>query len=252
MASPRFAHILQRIARCFLVLTALLLGSCFDYEEEMWLNGDLSGRAAITLSVQEELVKGNTGLERDISEDAIRRDIERIPGVRLESFQSFRDAGKVVEKLVIIFDSVEKLGRYETNITEAGAVSLMGAFKIQETGKKISFERTVPVLPRAHGNTAGRDLVVKGLSSLFLGKNYLDYKLHVPAEIITANTQRVDGHSHLVEWRFTLAQAVHEPPNMYVEWKKGNALRTIVITAVLLLVCVAVFYYFRCGAGSLR
>ena len=236
---------LRRAARTVLVLCALLLGSCVDYEEEMWLNSDLSGRLTISLSVQEELVRGNTGLERNISEDAIRRDIERIPGVQLESFRSFRDAGKVIEKLMITFDSVEKLSRYETHIADAGAASLLGTFQIHETRGRISFERTVPVLPRAEGSTVTRDLLVQGLSSLFLGKNYLDYKLHVPAEIIRTNTQRVDGASHLIEWRFTLAQAVREPPQMQVEWKKQSAMRTIIFAVVLISFSVIAFYYFR-------
>ena len=211
----------------------------------MWLNSDLSGHLAVTLSVQEELVKGNTGLERDISEDSIRRDIERIPGVKLESFRSFRDAGKIVEELAIVFDSVEKLSRYETHITEAGAVSLLGTFKIQDSGKKIVFERSVPIIPNAKGSTAGKDLLLQGLSSLFLGKYNLNYKLHIPSEIITANTQRVDGRNHVVEWKFTLAQAMHEPPHLQVEWKKQGAMRTIVFVVVLLSFSVIAFYYFR-------
>lgn len=241
----QFSHVFQKAARAILVLSAFLLGSCIDYEEEMWLNSDLSGRLAITLSVQEELVNGNTGLERDISKDSIRRDIERIPGVKLESFQSFRDAGKVVEKLVIVFDSVEKLSRYETHIAEAGAVSLLGTFKIAESRGKIVFERLVPIIPTAQGSTAAKDLLLQGLSSLFLGKYNLNYKLHVPSEIITANTQRVDGRNHVVEWNFTLAQAVHEPPHMQVEWKKQGAARTIVFAGVVIFFGVIAFYYYR-------
>jgi len=240
-----FVRVLQKSARFATAFCALLLGSCVDYEEEMWLNNDLSGRLAITLSVQEELVKGNTGLERDIREEVIRRDIERIPGVKLQSFRAFRDAGKIIEKMVIEFDSVEKLSRYETSIGEAGAVSLLGTFKIQEARGRISFERTVPVLPRLQGSTAVKDLFVQGLSSLFLGKNYLDYKLHLPGEIINANTQRVDGANRIVEWKFTLAQAVHDPPYMQSEWKKPGGVRTIVLVGVLISLAAVSFYYFR-------
>jgi hypothetical protein len=245
MVSQRPARVLQKAARAILAFCAFLLGSCIDYQEEMWLNSDLSGRLAITLSVQEELVKGNTGFERDISEDGIRRDIERIPGVRLESFRSFRDAGKVVEKLVIVFDSVEKLSRYETHITEAGAVSLLGTFRIQESRGKMVFERSVPVIPIAQGSTAGKDFLLQGLSSLFLGKYNLNYKLHIPSGIITANTQRVDAQGQVVEWNFTLAQAVREPPHMQVEWKKEGPMRTVVFVGVLIAFAVIVFYYFR-------
>jgi hypothetical protein len=245
MIPPLFARVLRKSDRFILGLCAVLLGSCVDYEEEMWLNNDLSGRLALTLSVQEELVKGNTGLERDIREEVIRRDIERIPGVKLQSFRAFRDAGKIVEKMVIEFDSVEKLSRYETSIGEAGAVSLLGTFKIQESRGRIVFERTVPVLPRLQGSTAVKDLFVQGLSSFFLGKNYLSYKLHLPGEIINANTQRVDGQNRVVEWKFTLAQAVHDPPSMQSEWKKQGGRGTIVLVGVLVALAAVAFYFIR-------
>jgi hypothetical protein len=240
-----FACVFQKSARIAIAVCGLLLGSCVDYEEEMWLNDDLSGRLAITLSVQEELVKGNTGLERDIREEVIRRDIERIPGVKLQSFRAFRDAGKIIEKMVIEFDSVEKLSRYETRIGEAGAVSLLGTFNIQESRGRISLARTVPVLPRLQGSTAVKDLFVQGLSSLFLGKNYLNYKLHLPREIINANTQRVDGANRVVEWKFTLAQAVHDPPSMQTEWKRQGGVGTIVLVGILISLGAGAFYYFR-------
>lgn len=203
------------------LLVAAFLSGCLDYDEEMWLNGDLSGRVNMVISVQEEIVKGATGLEKDLSEAGVRRDVERLPGVKLESFESFREAGKVIAKLRITFDSLEKLTRHETTAGESTPLSLLGAINLRKEGRKWILERTLTALPETKTKSTASDLLTKGLGSLLFSKNHLTYKLHLPGEIITANSQRIDGKEHVVEWNFTLAQAMREPPVMRVEWKKG-------------------------------
>ena len=205
----------------FLLALAVLLGGGVDYDEEMWLNGDLSGRVNRVISVQEEIVKGTTGLEKDLSEAGVRRDVERLPGVKLEGFESFRGAGKVVAKLRITFDSLEKLTRHEATASESTPLSLLGAVSLREDGRQWTLERTLTALPETKAKSTGSDLFAKGLGSLLFSKNHLTYKLHLPGEIITANSQHLDGKERTVEWTYTLAQAMREPPVMRAEWKKG-------------------------------
>lgn len=205
----------------FLILIAVLLGGCVDYHEEMWLNSDLSGRVNMVISVQEEIVKGATGLEKDLSEEGVRRDVERLPGVKLEGFESFREAGKVVAKLRINFDSLEKLTRHEASAGESTPLSLLGTMSLREEGRKWVLERTLTALPETKAKSTGSDLLAKGLGSLLFSKNHLSYKLHLPGEIITANSQRIAAKERTVEWNFTLAQAMREPPVMRAEWKKA-------------------------------
>jgi hypothetical protein len=143
--------------------------------------------------------------------------------VKLESFESFRNAGKVVAKLRLTFDSVEKLTRHESNVTDSSAVSFLGAISARREHGKVVFERTLRAIPQTKSNSFVSDLFAKSLGSLFLSNNYLTYKLHVPAELITANTQSIDNSNHTAEWKFTLAQAMREPPVMRVEWKKPSS-----------------------------
>jgi hypothetical protein len=228
------------ISRCFgrggillaSVMMLFLLTGCIDYDEEMWLNPDLSGHVAMTISVQEELVRGHTGFEKDMSEDGIRREVERIPGVKLDSFESFRDAGRVIAKLRITFDSIEKLTRSETGVAESSPISLLGAITVREEGGKVFLERTMQALPQARAKSMGEDMLLKGLGSLLLSNHYLTYTLHVPGDLITANTERIEGDGHTVQWKFTLAQAMREPPEMTVEWKKPFAWIWIVVGSV--------------------
>ena len=227
----------------------MLLSGCLDYTEEMWLNADLSGRAAMTISMREEMVKGTTGLERDMSEEGIRRDVERIPGVKLESFESFRDAGKMIAKLRLKFDSVEKLTRHESSVSDSSPISFLGAIVVRKESGKVVFERTLRAMPEARSDSFGKDLLAKSLGSLFLSNNYLTYKLHVPAELITANSQRIDGANRTVEWKFTLAQAMREPPVMRVEWKKRVLTSWIAASAAAFGVAVT-FLWWRARRGA--
>lgn len=225
----------------FLIFIASLLGGCVDYDEEMWLNGDLSGRVNMVISVSEEIVKGSTGFEKDLSEAGVRRDVERLPGVKLEAFESFREAGKVVAKLRIAFDSVEKLTRHERGAGESSPLSLLGALSLREEGRKWVLERTVGALPETKAQSTGSDILAKGLGSLLFSKNHLAYKLHLPGEIITANSQHLDGKERTIEWNYTLAQAMREPPVMRAEWKKPFPLLPVAATLILAGVAVAVF-----------
>lgn len=220
------------VARTAFLMALLCLGGCIDYEEEMWLNSDLSGRASVNISVKEELVRGRTGFEKDMTEESIRRDVERIPGVKLESFESFRDSGRVIAKIRLTFDSIEKLTRHETGIAESSPASFLGTVSVHEEGGKIVLERLLRALPSEKAKGAGEDLLAKGLGSLLFSKNHLTYKLHVPSELITANTQRIDGATRTVEWKFTLAQALREPPTMRVEWKKPFPFFWVAMSAV--------------------
>lgn len=221
----------RHISRCFgrgvvllaSVMMLFLLTGCIDYDEEMWLNPDLSGHVAMTISIQEELVRGNTGFEKDLSEDGIRRDVERIPGVKLESFESFRDSGRVIAKLRIAFDSVEKLTQSATGVADSSPASLLGAITVHEEGGKMFLERSMQALPQVRARSTGENLLLEGLGSLLLSNDYLTYTLHVPGELITANTEHIEGDGRTVQWRFTLAQAMREPPEMTVEWKKPFA-----------------------------
>ena len=168
--------------------------------------------------------------------------MERIPGVKLESFESYRDAGRVIAKIRISFDSIEKLTRHETGIGESSPMSLLGAVTVHEGRGKVVLGRVLRASPGMKAQNKAEDMMAKGLGSLFLSKNHLTYKLHVPNELITANSQHINDAGRTVEWNFTLAQAVREPPDMHVEWKKPFGLGLWVAIGVgTLLVLVLAF-----------
>jgi hypothetical protein len=240
---PKGVTMIKNLASVICFSIIFLLGGCIDYDEEMWLNTDLSGKVAMTISVREELVQGKTGFERDLSEASVRRDVQRIPGVKLESFSSYREAGKIVAKLLITFDAVEKLTRQEKSAANITPISFLGSIRTRQEGRKFFFERALPAIPDTQTNSFGTQLFVQGLSALMLSNNYLTYRLHIPGELITANTQHVDGESRTVDWKFTLAQAMRDPPDMQVQWKGPLYKSTILIVSVIVLLVIALIFY---------
>lgn len=217
---------------------ACCLAGCLDYDEEMWLNDDLSGHVNFTVSVPEQLVRGKTGLERDMSEAKVKSDLERIPGVHVTSMQTFRDSGRVIAKVSATFDSIEKLTQHARNVADASATSLLGAISVEAGSRKIHLARKLPVVPQTTSRGLAQELVLDGLGTLLLSNNHLNYKLHPPGELITANSQRVDNTSHTVEWNYTVAQALRDPPEMIVEWRSGSRSYLIgwVVSAAIALV----------------
>ncbi len=226
-------------------IVSLLLGGCLDYDEEMWLNSDFSGRVAMTISVPEELVNGKTGLEKDMSEQGLRRDVERIPGVKIESFESFREAGKVIAKMRISFDNIEKLTRHEQGPVDSSPASMLGAITIREENGKMIFERTLGILPAAKGGGVSKELLTQSLGSLLFSKNYLTYKIHLPGELVTANSQHIIGNERIVEWKYSLAQTMREPPSMRAEWKKSFSVLSLVKWGILAVVGCLAFAWWR-------
>jgi len=145
----------------------------------------------------------------------------------------------VIGKIRLAFDSIEKLAQHDTRGTGSSLVSFLGTFTTHAEGGKVILDRS---LPSTKAKSTGEDMLAKGLGSLLFSKNYLAYKLHVPGELLTANSPHSDGKTRTVEWRFTLAQALREPPVMRVEWKKPPALGLWVamgVGALLLLMLIA-------------
>src|SRR5689334_4496073 len=104
----------QTVARAILSLLvatcASVLTGCLDYEEEMWLNSDLSGRATMTVALSDTLSDPRLHGKDLLGMDQIRRDVESVEGLKIEDFQTFKENGKQVMRMTITFTSWEKLG----------------------------------------------------------------------------------------------------------------------------------------------
>ena len=207
----------------------------------MWLNSDLSGKVNVTISIQEEVVR-MSGMENDFTEESIRNQLQQTPGVKVDHFESFREAGKIIAKLQITFDALEKLTRREQGFKQATPASFLGAMTVTQDGRKTVFDRNLPAISQTHGKNFGEKLLVNGLSGILFAKNHLIYKLHLPGEILSSNSTHIDQEQHVVEWNYTLAQAMHEPPEMRVEWKRpARILLWLFISTGVLLFAIFIF-----------
>jgi hypothetical protein len=204
------------------VCLAFLLGGCLDYDEEMWLEGDLSGHAVLTFSIPDQPLITDE-ISKRINESSIRQELERIPGVKMEKFESFRDSGKYGARVSIRFESVEKLSGFSVSPTDSTPVAPFGTITVHRENGHMVLERTLATLPEMKGKGAA----AQKLLGLLLGNNFLDYKLHLPGEPVTSNSGHISTADRTVEWKFTLGQALREPTIMRVEWKNSSSWKLV-------------------------
>ncbi|HEY2343735.1 MAG TPA: hypothetical protein VGH90_11915 [Chthoniobacteraceae bacterium] len=220
------ARALSLLAACL----ALLLGGCLDYDEEMWLEGDLSGHAVLTFSIPDQPLITDE-ISKRINEDSIRQNLEKVPGVKMEKFESFHDSGKFGARISIRFDSVEKLSSFSVSPSDAAPVAPFGTITVRRENGHVFLERTLATLPEMKGKGA----VAQKFLGVLLGSNFLDYKLHLPGEPVTSNSGHVSASDHLVEWKFTLGQALREPTVMRVEWKNSSHWKMIAVIIIAIV-----------------
>jgi hypothetical protein len=204
-----------------LVLCLLTLTGCLDYEEEMWLNNDLSGEVAMTISLSDRLSDPRLGADEGLNEDLVRKDVEAADGLKLKSFESFKENGKQVTRVRIAFSSVEKLAWLGRD--SSGPGSIIGKITVsKEDGHHVmkrSLEGMSAASPQQSANEA---LVARGLASLLMGGSYLVYTVHFPNEVLNANSTQIAKENNTVRWKFPLSQAMSESITMRAEWKSGG------------------------------
>ena len=230
---------LRTVAVLALTACALLLTGCLDYDEEMWLNSDLSGRVSMTIALSDKLSDPRLHGKDVLGIDQIRHDVEKVEGLKVEDVQSFKENGKQVVRLNVAFTSWEKLGWIGRDSTKGG--SFAGNMKVTHEHGHTILERSLGAMVDAKPKFDGEAIVSSGLAALFLGNNAFTYTLHLPVEPENANSLQVDKANRTVRWRFPLSQLTREPVTMRVEMKESHLVWWVVIGGGVLVVLGAVF-----------
>lgn len=193
------------ILRVLAILAALLLASCIDGREEIWLNADGSGRAEITYSLPaaaarfhggesgvrtmiQDFLNGSPALTDPTCEVATRGD--RLTVHVRSAFRSALEFGKLGSP-----GSLEKL--------PPSARYLAGEIDLRRDGLQLDFTRTI---------SAGKALT----GSLFMPRSQfqgrkLAYIVHLPIAATDSNATRIRDGGKTLEWEFPLEQAVKAP-----------------------------------------
>lgn len=241
------------------LLPALLLVSCLDYREELWIEGDGSGRIQATISIDSELgapTDGGTG-QPDQIEASLRELFAATDGATVESYQTHVQGDKRIWDFTVSFRDLRQLK--PAIVTGKGNIgAVFGDFEIERLPEgRLAVRRTVnigeeppaPADPAAPGEApdpgsalgAALGKAFGGLmaNTLYAG-HHLDYITHFPTEVIGANSSTIDRETNTVTWRIPLSQASQGPVVMSAEIKRPGGWMIWAFAAFLILVTAAI------------
>lgn len=235
----------------------LLLSGCVEYDEELWLNSDGSGRAKLRLIHHSPYSNFRE----------VRRMMET-PGIHERGSQVKQSGSDMIYEVDFDFDSIEAFNNLNE---EFYAAYFWEQVSLGKTANgNIVFKRWIALGnqqgPPADSSYAGAE----GDSSFVYDEDYINslpdefdilqgymqqqaeqsgnsewrYKLHVPWKIIHAgdNAENIDHANKTVSWKFDRQQMWNQQILMTVEMKKG--ISWIVYALIGLAGALVIFFIF--------
>lgn len=187
-------------------LACLLLSSCFDIREEVWIHPDGSGRAELNYTIPESallLSGGTAGLEA-----RVRELVATQPKIRLDAVNV--GTGNDEAKIVVKLSTDSMLSLIDLQKSEAfqqmpdAASNIAGTVVLKLKGLDVDFTRTVNVRKAL------------GLATLAIGgedraKRSLEYIIHLPSAAKESNATSVTADGRTLAWKVTLGEALKKP-----------------------------------------
>ena len=210
----------MRLLALLPVLLPLLLVSCIEGEEEIWLEPDGSGRIEATYKMPTVVAQkiGDPDELVEILKNAAARD----PHIELTSVSHQTRRGGVTLKFSGTFDDLRKLATFpQRQLRDPAepdkrvkAEVLFGTTHLDISWRGLSYERQVDISWLLKSSPAAKSIVrVPAL----LGNSSFRYTLNLPTSARESNstTQSQDGHK--LEWLFPLKNHVQEPMHLTAE-----------------------------------
>jgi len=200
-----------------LALPLLLLSSCIEGEEEVWINQDASGRVKARYSIPPLAMK-QIGVPEDYVR-AIKLVDEREDGIAVQhvSFETIK--GRVVFELQATFDNAldlleiakrsEQVFVDEANANPNHLDALSGEIDVGMETLNPFFSRQVAL--------GGLFPTMVRKSPKMLGKSNFKYTIHLPVEVKETNAHEISDDKRTVSWTFLLKEYAEDPMVMKVK-----------------------------------
>jgi hypothetical protein len=223
------------------LLLALLLVSCLEGEEEVWLERDGSGRLEATYKMP-PLVFSRFGTPDTLVKtlkDAAARD----PHVNFSHVAHRTDKGQAILELVGTFDDLRELASFPQRQLRdpkepdkpVKLEALFGDIHLDLSAGRFSFQRSVDlssILPNTIKKAPG-----------ILDQSAFHYTLHLPAAVSDTNaTTRSEEHQKL-EWRFLLKEYVDKPMKLTAEGRIPRPSNLWFLGLLPLAILIAIFLF---------
>jgi len=217
------------------LLALIVLAGCVQYDEELWLNRDGSGKAKIRL-VHRSPYENPEEIMRKAS----------LPGISLQNYDIRRNGADVIYSIQFKFKNVDAFNNVNDQL---GAADFWGKITLnKEPGRRITFKRRI-----ALGNQEGEDDFERLFSQMQKHAPVWNYKLHVPWEIVSSNAlpENVDKAAGTIFWSFDTGKMWHKQEVMSVELRKGFPWMLVVIGVIVLaLLGFLIHWMFRFARKS--
>lgn len=197
--------VLRSIIRILTPVVAGSLVSCIDGHEEVWLNADGSGRAAITYDIPAAAARfqgGEDGVTKMLGEF-----LKSTPAMRDSSFEVATHNGRMMVHVQASFDSALELKNISKDRSmgklPSSATGLTGYTTVNVNALTVDFSRTIDAGSALPGSCFMP-------ASQFEGRG-LSYVIHLPVAAIESDATRIEDEGRTLIWNFPLAQAIKGP-----------------------------------------
>lgn len=227
-------------------LATLLVSSCLDSHEEVWLNADASGKARVQLSLPLSAVAANGG-EQGIR-TIITEYFEATP-----AFTSHTLATKVKEDQLEIDVFMTFDNAFELQVATSGpsfqelpetARDLLGKVEVKIQGRNLNLHRSIDLTKTFPG------------SAFIPGDQLKDHKLitiiHLPKAASSHNAHAAEDSGKTLIWTTPVASAFREPVNQIFTMEIPLPWLKICLMALAVVLVGGLAYYFVCRRMRMR
>ena len=192
---------LRAAALALSAIIALLLASCIDGREEVWLNADGSGRADLAYDIPATVAKFQGGVP---GVEALLDDVLKdFPGATKEVTL---ESGRLKVRVRLSFASADEISKISTSIaggkTPKQFEHIAGKFEVSRKLRTVDFTRTV---------SPGKALPTAFIPPSEFKNRKLMYILHLPVVPAESTADRSENGGLTQVWEQPLAAAIRKP-----------------------------------------
>jgi len=219
----------RTLALACLAILSLLISSCIDGREEVWLNADGSGRAELEYEIPAAAARfhrGETGVR-----EMIGKLLKDHPDSRYE-VSTRGDRLKI--HVALAFKSAGDLAALTSSATQQKAPAsfdhLAGIFDISRSFRTVEFNRTI---------SPGKAFPVALVPADQWKNRKLSYTIHLPVVPEESNATRITDGGRTLIWEQPLTTAVRQPILIHFKAKIPIPGWIIAVVGVMILAIAA-------------
>ncbi len=218
--------------RSFLLcLIAIVLAGCIQYDEELWLNRDGSGRAKIRI-----VHRSSYANTQEITRKAT------LPGIHLINYEVRKSDGNVIYNIYFKFDSIEAFNNINDRVSN---VDFWGKITLNKgKDRDIRFQRRISL--GSLDDEYVDDDILESIFRKHVTEDYRwTYKIHVPWQIVDsdAEPENQDHTGKAVTWTYDTDHIWNKSVTMSATMRKELPYLVYILAGLGLIVIAFSIYW---------